>query len=228
MGMTVTTVERVKQAKSGLGGAPAGKNGSNGDGSRGNGDRKDDTQGFSPDSHRITTWIIFAAVAMTFSAFVVAYLALSAGSGWKPIVMPRLLWLSTGLIISSSLTFNVARRSLKQNDQARHRQWLLWTLILGLGFLVSQLLSWRQLAAQGIYLASNQHSTFFYLLTGAHGVHLLGGMIALSYLWLRARRRQINRYAEMKYRASVDVVSLYWHFMDGLWIFLFLLLFLWK
>jgi cytochrome c oxidase subunit 3 len=228
MDTMVTSTERVRQAKSGLGDRPP-KNGSNGNGSRGNGDERDDgAQSFSADRHRITTWIIFAAVLMTFSAFVVSYLSLASGSGWKPIVMPRLLWLSTGLIITSSLTFNVARRSLKHSDNVKYRRWLLLTLILGLGFLASQLLSWRQLTAQGIYMASNQHSTFFYLLTGAHGIHLLGGILALGYLLFRARQKQRDRYAEMKQQASADVVSLYWHFMDGLWMFLFLLLFLWK
>src|SRR5205807_1412020 len=111
---------------------------------------------------------------------------------------PRLLWLSTGLIITSSLTFNVARRSLKHSDSVRYRRWLLLTLMLGLGFLASQLLSWRLLAAQGIYMASNQHSTFFYLLTGAHGIHLLGGILALGYLLFRAGQKQRDRYAEMK------------------------------
>jgi cytochrome c oxidase subunit 3 len=229
MGTTVTTAERIKKT-SGLGGPPPGRKGSNGNGSRKDGgEGKDDReQSFSPRGHRVTTWIIFAAVGMMFAALVVSYLALASGNEWKPIVIPRVLWLSTALIVISSLTFEVARRSLKNRDKIRHSRWLWLTLILGLGFLASQLLAWRQLVAQGIYMASNQHSAFFYLLTGAHGIHLLGGILALAYLLLTVRREQSDRNGEMKQQAATAVVSLYWHFMDGLWIFLFLLLFLWK
>lgn len=230
MSTTVTTVERIKKA-SGIGGPPPGRKDPNGNGSRGGnegGERDDRERSFSPTGHRVTTWIIFAAVGMMFAALVVSYLALASGNEWKPIVMPRVLWLSTALIVISSLTFEVARRSLKSGDKVRHSRWLLLTLILGLGFLASQLLAWRQLVAQGIYMASNQHSSFFYLLTGAHGIHLLGGILALDYLLLTARRKQSDRNGELKRQASTNVITLYWHFMDGLWIFLFLLLFLWK
>jgi cytochrome c oxidase subunit 3 len=142
--------------------------------------------------------------------------------------MPRLLWLSTALIIGSSLTFRTACRSLKQGDNSGYTRWLLLTVVLGLAFLGSQLLAWRQLVQQGIYLAGNPHSTFFYLLTGVHGVHLLGGILALDYLLLRTRRWRPNREAEMKRQTAADVVALYWHFMDGLWVSLFLLLLLWR
>ncbi|HYE66504.1 MAG TPA: cytochrome c oxidase subunit 3, partial [Pyrinomonadaceae bacterium] len=92
----------------------------------------------------------------------------------------------------------------------------------------TQLLAWQELISQGIYLASNPHSSFFYLLTGAHGVHLLGGVLALDYLLLRTRHRRSEKNAELKRQTTAGVVSLYWHFMDGLWIYLFLLLFLWR
>jgi cytochrome c oxidase subunit 3 len=105
------------------------------------------------------------------------------------------------------------------------------TVALGLAFLCSQLLAWRQLVAQGVYLAGNPHSTFFYLLTGIHGAHLLGGIMALDYLLLRARRRSsrpVSREADARRRTAADMVALYWHFMDGLWVSLFLLLLIWR
>jgi cytochrome c oxidase subunit 3 len=109
-------------------------------------------------------------------------------------------------------------------------------LLLGFGFLASQLLAWRELVGQGIYLATNPHSSFFYLLTGLHGLHLLGGILGLSYLALRARRESGAAFdvagaagnRARKRRASVDAIGLYWHFMDGLWVYLFALLFLWR
>jgi cytochrome c oxidase subunit 3 len=105
---------------------------------------------------------------------------------------------------------------------------LLITVLLGLGFLASQLLAWRQLVRQGIYVSSNPHSSFFYLLTATHGVHLFGGLVALIYLALRTRSSSDDRIAVAKGQAAADAVTLYWHFMDVLWIYLFILLFYWR
>lgn len=228
---TATSTERVKRTRTGLGGTPPGKNGPRGNGSGGNGGKKKDdgAQRFSSKSYRVTLWIALAAIFMMFAVLVVSFITLSSGEKWVPIEMPRVFWLSTGLIFISSLTFEAARRSLKRGSAERYSRWLMLTLAFGLAFLVSQLFAWRRLVAQGFYLASNNHSSFFYLLTGAHGLHLLVGILALGYLLLRTRRRRSgDENAEMKRLASVNVVSLYWHFMDGLWIFLFLLLLLWK
>ncbi|HJU54721.1 MAG TPA: cytochrome c oxidase subunit 3, partial [Pyrinomonadaceae bacterium] len=94
--------------------------------------------------------------------------------------------------------------------------------------LASQVFAWRELVAQGVYLATDNHSSFFYLLTGVHALHLAVGILALGFLLLRTRRRRAEKSAELKRRAAIGVVSVYWHFMDGLWILLFLLLFVWK
>src|SRR5262249_49547388 len=119
----------------------------------------------------------------------------------------------------------LARRALKQLRVGPYRRWLMLSMLLGVIFLSGQLLIWRTLAAQGIYLGSNPHSSFFYVLTGAHGVHLLGGMVALGAVTLRARQPDRKIGAS---RTALDVTALYWHFMDGLWIYLFLLLFVWR
>jgi cytochrome c oxidase subunit III len=118
-----------------------------------------------------------------------------------------------------------ARRKWKDTVNNSHRRWLVVTLVLGIGFLLSQLLAWRQLVRQGVYVASNPHSSFFYLLTATHGVHLLGGLAALAYLSLRKRAPQNNQLAVANSQAGADAVTLYWHFMDFLWLYLFVLLF---
>ncbi len=138
--------------------------------------------------------------------------------------MPRILLLSTALILLSSVTIEAARRKWKEAVN-NHRRWLLVTLVLGAGFLVSQVLAWRQLVRQGVYVATNPHSSFFYLLTAAHGVHLLGGLLALAYLSLRRQPPRENELAVAKSQAGADAVTLYWHFMDFLWLYLFVLLF---
>ena len=180
------------------------------------------------DRYRTGMWVALAAVLMMFTALTSAYVV-RAGTwnDWRPIAMPRLLWVSTAVITLSSLAFEVARRSLKAGRTAAFKRWLLVTVVLGLGFLASQLTIWRELSAAGIYLASNPHGSFFYVLTGAHGLHLLGGILFLDYLLLRTWRSN-GADGASKRLAVTNTAALYWHFMFGVWIYLFLLLFLWR
>ncbi len=175
-------------------------------------------------------WVSLGSILMMFTALTSAYIVRTRLSDdWRPLWMPQTLWLSTLLILASSVTFEMARRSLKKGREQAYSRALLLTVLLGLGFLAAQLLSWRQLVAQGIYLDSNPHSSFFYLLTGVHGLHLLGGILALDYLLLRNRRQGVAQSeAREKRQVVADVVGIYWHFLDGLWVYLFLLLFFWR
>lgn len=227
MAATVTSTKTATKPRlgSGLPKAP----GPNGNGSRKNGGREShgDERRFSKDKYRIMTWIALAAIVMMFVALASAYIVLSGGDGWQPIRMPRTFIMSTGLILTSSITMEVARRRLHHEDGRKYARWMLITLALGFAFVGSQFVGWKQLVAQGVFLSGNPHSSFFYLFTGAHGIHLLGGIVALSYLALRARRAIFGLRTE-KTLAVTDAVSLYWHFMDGLWVGLFLLLWLWN
>jgi len=170
-------------------------------------------------------WVVLGSVVMLFVALSSAYIVLSGGEGWFPIRMPRMFFLSTGVILMSSITMSVARRSLKQGSEGSYRRFLWLTLLLGLGFLAAQLFGWRQLVAEGVYFSGRPHSSFFYLFTGMHGIHLLGGILGLIYLAGRSRRWSEQ---EEKKQTLTDAVALYWHFMDGVWIWLFLLLLLWR
>jgi cytochrome c oxidase subunit III len=170
-------------------------------------------------------WVALASILMLFTALSSAYIVRAASANdWQPLTMPRILWLSTALIVISSATLENARRKWKDAVNGSHRLWLLVTFALGIGFLISQVLAWRQLVRQGIYMASNPHSSFFYLLTAIHGVHLLGGLAALAYLSVRTRASR-DRLVLAKPQAGADAVMLYWHFMDFLWLYLFVLLF---
>jgi cytochrome c oxidase subunit III len=204
--------------------------GPNGNGSkRHDGFRDPESQG---NRYRIGMWVGLASVAMMFTSLSSAYIVRSASSNdWTPLPMPRVLPVSTALILASSFTIEAARRKLRAGLSAVYKRWLLITVVLGLAFVAAQLVAWRQLARQGIYVASNPHSSFFYLLTGAHGIHLLGGLLGLTFLWLRWRRPGSEVSDEIfiaKRKAATDAVTIYWHFMDALWIYLFLLLFLWR
>lgn len=233
--MTVTGTNRVAETVSSKGarvGTGLRAKGSNGNGSRKNGGGGGDDgrqKQFSPGKYRVTLWIILAAVTMTFGALSYAYIALASGESWRPLRVPRLLWLSTALIVASSWTFKSARKALRRDRSRMYLRWLLVTLALGLAFLVSQVSAWWELSKQGVYLASNPHSSFFYVMTGAHGLHLLGGILGLNYLLVfRPSWAGADKVAELKARAAADAVSLYWHFMDALWVYLFLLLLLWR
>jgi cytochrome c oxidase subunit III len=201
-------------------------------GPNGNGSKRHD--GFpDPEAtwnrYRIGMWVGLASVAMMFTSLSSAYIVRSASSNdWTVLPMPGVLLGSTALILGSSATLEIARRKLKAALSVPYTKWLFVTVVLGLGFLVAQIFGWRQLARQGIYVASNPHSSFFYLLTGAHAVHLVGGLLALTFLWLRSRRHVIDKSLIARRKAATDAVSIYWHFMDALWIYLFLLLFLWR
>ena len=179
--------------------------------------------------YRIGMWVGLASVGMMFTSLSSAYIVRSASANdWIALPFPRVLLASTTLLIGSSVTLEIARRKLKAALGGPYAKWLSLTVLLGIGFLVAQVFAWRQLAGQGIYVASHPHSSFFYLLTGTHAVHLVGGLLGLTFLWLRSRRQVTEKALIAKRKAATDAVTIYWHFMDALWIYLFLLLFLWR
>lgn len=234
MAVTVTTKtgERVATKSPGLDGL--GQRPRNGNGSKGprppggnGGPLREDA---APFQYRIGMWVAIAAILMMFAALTSAYVFRAGTTGWRPIEIPPLMWASTAAILASSATFELARRGLKREDARGYRLWLWASLALGALFLALQLLAWRQLVAQGIYLATNPHSSFFYVLTGLHGLHLAGGIGGLGYLIARARREAEGARREVKAvgAARADAVGIYWHFMDGLWLYLFGLLFFWR
>lgn len=209
--------------------------GSNGGGrSSGGGDDHERREALMRDRYRLGMWVALASIVMMFTALTSAYIVRAGISNdWRPIAAPPFVWVSTVLIVASSFVVEAARRAARRGSARSLRNLLFITLLLGLGFVGGQLLAWRQLVAQGIYVATNPHSSFFYVLTGLHGLHVLGGILGLNYLLFRLTRGArsssgSDRAADGKYQMLTDTVALYWHFMDGLWIFLFLLLFLWR
>src|SRR5688572_12594234 len=221
---TMVTSTRPPAVKKGAGTGP-GIPGPNGNGSK-RGSFRD------PESHanryRIGMWVALASVTMMFTSLSSAYIVrANSANDWVSLPMPRVLIVSTILILASSVTLELARRKLRRSLTSAYTQWVVITVMLGVAFLATQLFAWRQLKAWGLYMSSNPHSSFFYLLTGAHAVHLAGGLIGLSFLWLRSRS-VTSESAVLTKQASADAVTIYWHFMDALWIYLFLLLFLWR
>lgn len=179
--------------------------------------------------YRLGMWVALASIAMLFTSLSSAYIVRAAAANdWYPLAMPRVLLLSSAIILLSSGSLEMARRKLKASMVSGYSRWLLFSALLGFSFLVTQFMAWRQLRAQGIYLGTNPHSSFFYLLSGVHALHLIGGLLGLLYLLVRTRSLVRQATVETSHRAVADAVSIYWHFMDVLWIYLFLLLFFWR
>ncbi len=177
-----------------------------------------------PSPRRYYTGIALGIVSilMFFMALASAYLVRRATSAqWAPIHLPAIVWVNTLILLGSSAAIERARKRLLLGDFSGFRSSWLFTTRLGVTFLVGQLIAWRQLAAQGIYVATNQASGFFYIFTALHGVHLIGGVTALIYVSQRKMDSQ-----KVLLAVVADVTSYYWHFMDGLWIFLLAILYL--
>jgi cytochrome c oxidase subunit III len=140
---------------------------------------------------------------------------------WVSIPLPTLLYVNSAVLLLSSATIELARSSLRAEANKPCVRWLFVTLLLGVTFIGGQIVAWRDFALRGFYLTSDPGSFFFYLITAAHGLHLLAGIIALAYVALL-----VSRLARKdKQHTAVAVISLYWHFMDGLWLYVFGLLF---
>jgi len=183
-------------------------------------------RGESPSPRRFSTGIAIGMVSilMFFMALASAFLVLRHNSGvWVTVRLPWILWVNTAVLLGSSLTLERARLRLSHRDVSGFRKLWMVTTVLGFLFVAGQLVAWRQLVTQGVYIASNQASSFFYIFTGAHGVHLLGGVVALLFVLLHNFEK-----SQISVSLAAEITSYYWHFMDGLWIFLFVLLYLGK
>ena len=164
--------------------------------------------------------VAVAAILMFFMALASSYIVRKGtGTDWQPIPVPGILWVNTAVLVVSSMTVEVARRKLAQAGVAEFRNWWAITTALGMLFLGGQIVAWRELAEQGLFLATNPSSSFFYVLTASHGAHLLIGLVALLYVAIRAGQAGWRRRA-----IAAEGVAVYWHFLDGLWVFLLLLL----
>jgi cytochrome c oxidase subunit 3 len=166
--------------------------------------------------------VALGGISMFFMALVSASVVHRGmpGSDWMPLHPPSILWVTSALAIASSLTLVRARRLFKAGAERSFSRWWTATAVLGICFLSGQLLAWRQLVSAGVYLVSNPSVGFFYVFTAAHGLHLLGGVIAL--LWIGWRQSHGWRKSRgIAPGTATSVAALYWHFVTGLWLFLF-------
>ncbi len=175
---------------------------------------------------RTGVWIGIATITMSFTAYTSAMVVRQgSGSDWQHVALPGILYVNTLLLLLSSGTLELGRRRLQTAwaaggaEAAPGLTWLSVTMVLGLLFIAGQVVAWRGLVAQGLYLATNPASDFFYMFTALHGLHLLGGVAGLGYVLGRLRA---SRGAPPE--AALGAASLYWHFMGVLWLYLLLVL----
>lgn len=186
-----------------------------------------------PEISETGVWIGVCAIMMTFAAFTSALIVRQGASpDWQHFQLPRILYLNTLILLFSSITLGIARWRFSSIAGAMEsapasartlftegQSWLYVTGTLGALFVGGQILAWRSLAAQGLFLSTNPSSSFFYVFTALHGLHLIGGIGGLTYIIGKMGRT--NGTART---TGLGAVCVYWHFMDGLWVYLFVLL----
>jgi cytochrome c oxidase subunit III len=177
----------------------------------------------------ITVIVVLATVTMTFGAMIAVFLVRSeAPLFWGHIRIPGVLWATTSILLASSFVFEKARRSLvEKNDQRAFFKLTAWTTGLGVLFLVGQIAAGFQVLRSGVVLVHNPHSWFIFLFTGLHGFHIVAGLAALVYLLIRTRIPASGPKYQMNTRALAQAVSIFWHYLDFLWVVLFALLLAW-
>ncbi len=166
--------------------------------------------------NRLGLLVGLGGITMLFAAFTSAYIVRSGGADWVALELPPILWLNTVLIALSSGTLEAARRAFRAGRLASFRSWSAATAALGTGFLAGQYAGWLQLNEAGVFLQSHPKSSFFFVLTGVHGVHLVAGVIALLALFgLAATGRLVPGRSD-----APALTAIYWHFTGGLWLYL--------
>jgi cytochrome c oxidase subunit 3 len=181
-------------------------------------------QDYAPVPSKTGIWVLIAAIAMSFAAFTSALVVRQgASTDWHHLVLPPILYWNTLVLLASGVTLEIARRRVAvfmggpRTFDLNPARWLYVTAFLGVVFVVGQYVAWLQLRSEGLYLATNPNSSFFYLLTAIHALHVLGGLVGLTYVTRKLHRTVLRR-------STLDSFSYYWHFMGILWVYLLLLL----
>jgi cytochrome c oxidase subunit 3 len=179
---------------------------------------------YSPPPSSTGIWVVLASITMTFLAFTSA-LVVRQGSAndWHHLPLPGILYLNTAILVASSVTLERGRRGFRSfaagltSDSVENSRWIYVTLFLGILFVAGQFVAWGQLRSQGLFLATNPNSSFFYVLTVIHAIHVTGGIGGLTRVIYRMNKSVLRK-------STLDATSTYWHFMGGLWVYLLLLL----
>jgi len=171
--------------------------------------------------HKFTLWVGMGSIIMMFAGLTSAYIVRRSQSNWLEFGMPHIFWYSTIAIIASSVTIYVALKAFKARLMQRYKIFITITALLGVLFVILQVAGFKELQSHGVQLfgaGSNPAASFVPIIAGLHILHVVGGVIALLFLFFRAYRTRIKSYNS----TPIELVSTYWHFVDILWIYLFI------
>ena len=171
--------------------------------------------------HKFTLWVAIGSILMMFAGLTSAYIVKRSQASWLMIEIPMMFWYSTATILASSVTVQLALKALKKREMINYKRLLVVTAVLGVLFIVLQIVGFRQFAAQDIRLVgagSNASYSFLLAISGLHGVHVLGGVVALVVITIRALNSSTRSYSTV----PLEIAATYWHFVDALWIYLFI------
>ena len=172
--------------------------------------------------HKFTLWVALGSIIMMFAGLTSAYVVKREQPNWTTFDMPRIFWYSTAIMLASSLAIQVALRSFKDREMQRYRALVITTLLMGIVFVVLQWIGFNQIWHQGITLKGAGAAQFLYVIFGLHALHVLGGVIALGIMFIKAFNRRYRSYNPV----PIEIAVTYWHFVDLLWVYLFVF-FLW-
>ena len=166
--------------------------------------------------YKFTLWVAIGSIVMMFAGLTSAFIVKSNQTNFVEVTMPKIFWVSTAVILISSITLQMALRSFKQRAMSRYRLLIGLTLLLGVAFLVLQWLGFQQLWEQKITFRGAGAGQFLYVIFGLHALHVIGGVLALFVMYIKAFVGRIKLYSSV----PVEVMATYWHFVDLLWIYL--------
>jgi cytochrome c oxidase subunit 3 len=176
-------------------------------------------------TQKILLWIGLAGIIMFFAALMSGYIVRQAEGNWLVFEIPSMFYVSTVVILLSSLTFEIAKKAIRKDDLKKTYQFLTFTLVLGLVFVICQFMGWNQLVANNIHFSGgNPSESFFYAMSGLHLAHLSIGVISMLVTTYKAKK---NRYSA-KNHLGISLCAIYWHFLDFLWLILFVFLALFR
>jgi cytochrome c oxidase subunit III len=170
--------------------------------------------------HKFTLWVAIASIIMMFAGLTSAYIVKKSQANWTTFDLPLAFWYSTAAIIASSITVMMAERRFKNREMAAYRKMVTATVILGLLFVVLQVVGFGQLAKSGLTLQKNVSISFLYVIVGLHALHVVGGIAALVAMFIKAFSKSVRSYNAV----PIEVMATYWHFVDILWIYLLIFL----
>ena len=170
--------------------------------------------------HKFALWVGIASIIMMFAGLTSAYIVKRNQVNWTSFELPTMFWYSTLAILASSGTLFLAQSAFKQREMARYRNLVVTSLLLGVVFITLQVLGFKQLWDNGMTLQKNVSFSFLYVIVGLHGLHVVGGIVALIVLFLKAFSSKVRNYNIV----PIEVISTYWHFVDLLWIYLLIFL----